>query len=122
MEPLHTHWEPHRNAASRFQIFSSPSRDTFQLPVTLLYAIGFEKCLDLDDGVTQILYAISSADTRDTPSALPNFTYGTITLYRLAFQPIRLFGVGFNRGPTTPHLHILVAYGFGLVYTVFVRH
>ena len=78
---------PHRNATSRFQIFSSPVRGAFQLPVTLLYAIGFEKCLGLDDGVTQLPHAIPSTGTRDASSALQDFAYGTITRYGPAFQP-----------------------------------
>lgn len=122
MEPWLAPFRPHRNDTSRFQVFSSPFRDTFQRPVTLLYAIGFGKCLGLDDGATQLPHAISSTGTRDTSSTHQNFAYGTITHYGPSFQTIRLLWLGFIRGPTTPHLHRLVACGFGLAFAVFVRH
>lgn len=80
----------------RFQVlFHSPNRGPFQLSLALLFTIGHQVVLSLARWAALIHARFhGTGATREIHWRPSPFVYGTVTLFGLAFQPVRL-DVGF---------------------------
>ena len=76
----------------RFQVlFHSPNRGSFHLSLALLFAIGHQVVLSLARWAALIHARFhGTGATRELRRRLTPFDYGAITLFDLAFQPVRL--------------------------------
>ena len=97
---------------------SLPSRGSFHLSLTVLFAIGHMVVFSLT-GWSPCLPSgfLVSRRTPDSAKPLPVFAYGIVTLFDLPFKTVRLTGQVLYRGPYPADISVC-----GLGSSDFARH